>query len=132
MEGMILRLYFESWELNIQKCGLPHVVGLKYLDHSIYFETPGDHADEMETSLMMYLKPDLVRPLAEAGSGHEHKSKIAAMQEGWLWAERPWSKISKDTGVGDPSNASAEKGALFLMKLQQNWRPCTLRFVTLT
>ena len=85
----------------------------KILDHSIYFETPGDHADEMETSLMMYLKPNLVRPLAEAGSGHEHKSKISAMQEGWLWAERPWSKISKDTGVGDPSNASAEKGALF-------------------
>ena len=62
---------------------------------------------------MMYLKPDLVRPLREAGSGHERKSKIAAMQEGWLWAERPWSKISKDTGVGDPSNSSAEKGALF-------------------
>lgn len=85
----------------------------KILDHNIYFETPGDHADEMETSLMMHLKPHLVRPLSEAGAGHERKSKITAMREGWLWAERPWSKISKDTGVGDPRIASSEKGALF-------------------
>jgi len=85
----------------------------KILDHSTYFETPGDHADEMETSLMMHLRPDLVRPLSEAGAGHERKSKIAAMREGWLWAERPWSKISADTGVGDPKAATPEKGALF-------------------
>ena len=85
----------------------------KILDHSTYFETPGDHADEMETSLMMHLRPDLVRPLSEAGAGHERKSKIAAMREGWLWAERPWSKISADTGVGDPKSATSEKGALF-------------------
>ena len=74
---------------------------------------PGDHADEMETSLMMYLKPDLVKPLSEAGVGYERKSKIEAMQEGWLWAERPWSKISADTGVGDPKAATSEKGRLF-------------------
>jgi creatinine amidohydrolase len=35
------------------------------------------------------------------------------MREGWLWAERPWSKISADTGVGDPKAATPEKGALF-------------------
>ena len=85
----------------------------KILDHSTYFERPGDHADEMETSLMMYLKPDLVKPLSEAGVGYERKSKIEAMQEGWLWAERPWSKISADTGVGDPKAATSEKGRLF-------------------
>ena len=78
----------------------------KILDHSTYFEIPGDHADEMETSLMMHLRPDLVRPLSEAGAGHERKSKIEAMQEGWLWAERPWSQISADTGVGDPKAAT--------------------------
>ena len=85
----------------------------KILDHSTYFETPGDHADEIETSLMMHLRPDLVRPLSEAGVGLERKSKIAAMREGWLWAERPWSEISADTGVGDPKAATPEKGALF-------------------
>ena len=33
------------------------------LDKKAYFEEGGDHADEMETSLMMYLKPELVLPL---------------------------------------------------------------------
>jgi creatinine amidohydrolase len=32
------------------------------LDRSLYFEDPGDHADEMETSLLLYLKPELVLP----------------------------------------------------------------------
>jgi creatinine amidohydrolase len=31
-----------------------------------------------------------------------------------VWAPRPWSRISADTGVGDPQASSPEKGALFL------------------
>lgn len=85
----------------------------KVMNNAEYFEEPGDHADEMETSLMMYLKPDLVLPLEVAGDGKEIKNKIRALSEGWAWAERPWSKISKDTGVGNPQKASAEKGARF-------------------
>ena len=27
--------------------------------------------------------------------------------------ERPWSKVTKDTGIGDPREASAEKGARY-------------------
>ena len=45
--------------------------------------------------------------------GHERKSKIEAMQEGWLWAEKPWSQISANTGVGDPKEATSEKGTIF-------------------
>ncbi|HLU89921.1 MAG TPA: creatininase family protein, partial [Cyclobacteriaceae bacterium] len=37
------------------------------LDKSDFFEEDGDHADEMETSLIQYLHPHLVLPLAEAG-----------------------------------------------------------------
>jgi creatinine amidohydrolase len=33
-----------------------------------YFDEPGDHAGEMETSIMMSLEPGLVRPLTEAGA----------------------------------------------------------------
>ena len=36
----------------------------KILDPSTYFEIPDDHSDEMETSLMMHLRPALVRPLS--------------------------------------------------------------------
>ena len=82
----------------------------KMLDHNIYFEAP-DHAEEMENILMMHLRLDLVWLLSEAG--HARKSKIAAMREGWLWAERPGSKISADLVVEDPKSVTPEKGALF-------------------
>lgn len=78
-----------------------------------YFDTAGDHADEMETSLLMHLAPDLVLPLDEAGEGRENKHKIKAFTEGWVWAERKWSAVSPDTGIGNPKLATAEKGAAF-------------------
>jgi len=82
----------------------------KALDKTQYFENEGDHADEMETSLILHLAPHLVRPLKEAGIGAERESKITGIREGWAWAERKWSQISEDTGVGNPKAASAEKG----------------------
>ena len=79
-------------------------------DKSIHFDQPGDHAGELETSLILYLKPELVLPKQEWGDGKEKKNKIAAFNEGWAWTERPWSKISEDTGVGNPEASSPEKG----------------------
>jgi len=80
------------------------------LDKKLFFENSGDHADEMETSLMLYLKPQWVLPKEKWGSGKEKKNKIKEFSEGWVWAERKWSEISEDTGVGDPALASKEKG----------------------
>ena len=87
------------------------------LDKDKYFEEQGDHADEMETSIMMYLRPDLVLPLSEAGSGPEAQHRIKAFRESWAWTERPWSTISKDTGVGNPHKSTAEKGQRYLNDL---------------
>jgi creatinine amidohydrolase len=78
-----------------------------------YFEHMGDHADEMETSLILHLRPDLVLPLEEAGDGAERKNKIKAFHEGWAWAERKWSQVTADTGVGFPKASTAEKGKRF-------------------
>ena len=83
------------------------------MDKSKYFQHSGDHADEMETSLILHLQPDLVIGLDEAGEGKENKAKIKAYNEGWVWAERKWSQISADTGVGNPKAAAKEKGASF-------------------
>jgi creatinine amidohydrolase len=83
------------------------------LDKSEFFEHEGDHADEMETSLLMYLVPHLVLSLDDAGEGKEKKNKIKGFQEGWAWTERKWSKVTDDTGIGFPKSASAEKGAKF-------------------
>ena len=83
------------------------------LDRAPFFEQPGDHADEMETSLMLHLFPDLVRPLEEAGPGREKHFTVTAFREGWAWAPRQWTRISDDTGVGDPRRATAAKGEAF-------------------
>lgn len=85
----------------------------KALDKSKYFDHMGDHADEMETSLILYLRPDLVLPKEKWGLGEDKKYKIKAFREGWVWAERKWSQISKDTGVGNPMASTKEKGKKF-------------------
>ena len=83
------------------------------VDQSSYFQEEGDHADEMETSLMLHLKPELVLPREKWGSGSSKKFRIKAFSEGWVWAERKWSQISEDTGVGNPKYATKEKGEAF-------------------
>lgn len=85
----------------------------KIVDPLPYFEEPGDHAGEMETSVMQHIAPDLVLPLSEAGNGRERKSRIDAFREGWAWAPRQWTQVSADTGVGDPRASSPEKGARY-------------------
>jgi creatinine amidohydrolase len=80
------------------------------VDQKEYFENKDDHAGEMETSVMMHLTPSLVLPLTEAGDGAAKKFRFAAIREGWAWAERKWSQVTKDTGVGDPRRATAQKG----------------------
>jgi len=78
-----------------------------------FFENRDDHAGEMETSLLLYLRPDLVLPLSEAGKGKARRFRFKAMQEGWAWAERRWTQVTSDTGVGDPAGATREKGERF-------------------
>lgn len=83
------------------------------LNKSKYFDNKGDHADEMETSIMMHIKPEFVLPLSIAGDGNEKKSVIKAFREKWAWRERKWSEISEDTGVGNPKKSTSEKGKKF-------------------
>ena len=87
------------------------------LDRSLYFQNEGDHADEMETSLMLHLRPDLVLPKDKWGEGKENTLKIKAFSEGWIWSERKWDKATIDTGIGNPEFASAEKGSLYFSDL---------------
>lgn len=84
-----------------------------------FFEHMGDHADEMETSLMLYLAPQWVLPLEEAGDGAEKKNKIRAFHEGWAWAERKWSQVTADTGIGNPIASTAQKGERFFEYVTQ-------------
>ena len=74
------------------------------------FDEVGDHAGEMETSLMQFLAPELVLPLSQAGPGKERKFRIRALREGRAWSQRDWTRATADTGVGDPGAATPEKG----------------------
>jgi creatinine amidohydrolase len=86
----------------------------KILDLSNYFEDDGDHAGEMETSVIMHYFPELVRPLEEAGDGTEKESKLSGFKNKTAWTPRQWDRVSEDTGVGNPKKASDEKGKLYL------------------
>jgi creatinine amidohydrolase len=94
--------YPEIWlfQANFYQIPLPEKI----------FDEPDDHAGEMETSLMLYLRPELVLPLEEAGDGSSRRIRIRAVQQKWGWTEREWSKVTSDTGVGNPGKATRAKG----------------------
>ncbi|MEX0986575.1 MAG: creatininase family protein [Bacteroidales bacterium] len=83
------------------------------VDKTILFKNQGDHADEMETSLMLHLEPSLVLPLDQAGPGNSRTFDSQALNESWAWSERQWSKVTDDTGIGNPKEATAEKGEAY-------------------
>lgn len=84
------------------------------VDTRAYIEQPGDHAGEAETSAMLHLAPELVRPLEEAGDGRARAWRLSGIREGWAWAPRRWTEVTDDTGIGDPSRATATKGEMYV------------------
>jgi len=73
----------------------------------------------METSNLLFIAPQLISPLSEAGDGAERKFNIYGLRDGWVWAQREWSKATIDTGIGNPAKATAEKGKAFLSDLTE-------------
>src|SRR5437773_9007223 len=84
------------------------------VDPKPFFADLGDHAGELETSVMLHLAPELVRPLSEAGPGTARRFTIAGLREGWAWAPRQWRQVTDDTGVGNPAAATPEKGRKYV------------------
>jgi creatinine amidohydrolase len=77
--------------------------------YPMIFAKPGEHADEVETSLGMAFFPELLKPeLADDGAARP--TRFDAINRGWVSITRPWHLVSKNTGLGDPSAASADKG----------------------
>ncbi len=95
------------------------VNGYQVVPREEYFEAPGDHADELETSLLLHLTPDIVQPLSEAGSGHSKQFRVNGFNERWAWTPRQWTQVTEDTGVGDPQAATAEKGARYFRAITE-------------
>jgi creatinine amidohydrolase len=73
------------------------------------FEHPGEHADEVETSLGLAFFPDLMKmELADAGAARP--TRFEAINRGWVSMTRPWHLATTNTGLGNPAAASADKG----------------------
>lgn len=87
------------------------------LDAGEFFGDLGDHAGELETSVMLHVAPELVRPITEAGEGRAKRPRVSAFREGWAWAPRQWSRVTSDTGIGDPRGATAKKGEAYVSAL---------------
>lgn len=73
------------------------------------FAEPGEHADEVETSLGLAFFPELVHP-AQADAGAARPTRFGAVNRGWVSITRPWHLATTNTGMGDPAAATAEKG----------------------
>ena len=85
-----------------------------------WFDDPGDHADELETSVMMHYHPELVN-LAEAGQGRANAFALQSLREKTAWMPRHWNRVSEDTGIGNPRLATAEKGRRFAEAVAQKY-----------
>jgi len=117
--GNDFRQILRELGLKFPKMFLTEVNWYKIKEASEIFEDLGEHAGEIETSLMLYLRSEFVRPLSDAGNGQAKKFIFEAIHEGWAWAERRWTEITKDTGIGNPAKASAEKGEKFFKIMTQ-------------
>lgn len=84
------------------------------VDVKQFIEDAGDHAGEAETAAMLHLAPDLVGPLSDAGPGRARASRLTGVREGWAWAPRRWTQVTADTGIGNPSKATAAKGDAYV------------------
>ena len=77
-----------------------------------WFDQPGDHADELETSVMMHYHPELV-DLSQAGAGEARPFALESLRQKVAWLPRHWTLVTDDTGIGDPRLATPEKGQRF-------------------
>jgi creatinine amidohydrolase len=82
----------------------------------------GGHADESETSIHLFLQPDLVRmDRAVTDYGRERTKNYPGYEPG-LYSRDPGDPAHSETGLtGDPTLASAEKGRRALELLSQEW-----------
>jgi len=86
--------------------------------------TDGDHACEMETSMLMHLEPNWVLPLSEAHDGSVTPSKLPQFSANpGAWTVRDWASLTTSSGVGNPHASTAEKGKKIFELLVEKLSP---------
>lgn len=88
----------------------------------LYKQARGGHADEGETSIMLYLRPDLVdMTAAKAELRHPPKKQIG-------YAPGKFDKEVEDGVFGDPTLASKAKGEAILAIMRANLQRALVQF----
>lgn len=95
---------------------------------------PDDHAGEMETSLVMYFRPELVAMgddgSLRADSGAVRPFRFEALEKGWVSITRPWHLLTTNSGSGNPHAATAEKGRQLTEAIVSRIAPFLLELAT--
>lgn len=102
----LLRQLYGTTPVQLFLCNWYKVAADRYRD---VFQDAGDHAGEMETSMMLALQPELVH-LERADAGATAQSRFEAVRNGWVEITRPWHLLTTNSGAGDPRPATAAKG----------------------
>jgi creatinine amidohydrolase len=82
------------------------------------FQEPGEHADEVETSLGLAYFPGFVHP-EQADAGAARPTRFEAINRGWVSITRPWHLATTNTGLGNPAAACARKGQALMKALTE-------------
>jgi creatinine amidohydrolase len=72
-------------------------------------ESPGGHAGEAETSIALHLHPQRVK-MERAVPPRNPELKLESLKASYTKFLKPWKYVSDNTGVGDPTKATPEKG----------------------
>ena len=96
-----------------------------------HFVEPGDHAGALETAAMLHVAPHMVADRATWGAGRFRHSVLPGVREGWAWMPRRWSQVTDDTGVGDPGEATAEQGEVFVAEAVERISALCVQLATL-
>jgi len=96
------RLMDEGLHVMVFNPGLIREIAVKYIEskfwHKTYF-----HAEEIETSLMLYLRPESVRMERASADYPETPFDLD-------YTFIPWDKLTRRGVIGDPTKATKEKG----------------------
>ena len=85
-------------------------------------QVAGGHADELETSIHLYLQPDLVHmDRAETDYGTDHGLDYPGYEPGLFARDENDPEFSTTGLFGDPTLATAEKGQSVLAILTRQW-----------
>ncbi|MCS7181462.1 MAG: creatininase family protein [bacterium] len=79
------------------------------ITEEIIEEKGGCHAHEEETSVLMYLYPELVH-LEWADDGVLNEPRFEEMKKRYIYTISPWHLLTKQSGCGNPKKANPEKG----------------------